>query len=44
MSGIASPVNNDHGFIGGGQTAGGARVFLIHNGAIPSASIVGIMP
>lgn len=45
MSGIASPINRtDPGFIGGGLTAGGAREFVIHNGAIPSASNVRIVP
>jgi len=36
-SGIASPVNRTApGFIGGGQTAGGAREFVIPNGVIPA--------
>ena len=38
-SGIASPVNRaDPGFIGGGRTAGGAREFVVPNGAIPADS------
>ncbi|MGQ0591592.1 MAG: polymorphic toxin type 10 domain-containing protein, partial [Gammaproteobacteria bacterium] len=36
QSGLASPINRlDKGFIGGGQTAGGAREYVIPNGPIP---------
>ncbi len=32
VSGVASPVNRSNaGFVGGGQTAGGAREFVIPN-------------
>ncbi len=45
VSGIASPVNRtDPGFIGGGRTAGGAREFVIPNGAIPAGSSARIVP
>ncbi|MFC3851678.1 polymorphic toxin type 10 domain-containing protein [Salinispirillum marinum] len=44
-SGIASPVNRtDPGFIGGGRTAGGAREFVIPNGAIPDGSSTRVIP
>lgn len=37
--GLASPVNRvDTGFVGGGQTAGGAREFVVPNGPIPSGA------
>jgi len=40
-SGIASPISrSDPGFIGGGKTIGGAREFVIPNGAIPVGSDV----
>ncbi|MGK7902351.1 MAG: polymorphic toxin type 10 domain-containing protein [Hormoscilla sp.] len=36
VTNIASPVNrNNPGFVGKGQTAGGAREFVIPNGTIP---------
>jgi len=39
-SGIASPVfRNNPGFVGGGQTAGGAREFVIPNGPIPCGAV-----
>lgn len=44
-SGVASPVfRSDPGFIGGGQTAGGAREFVIPNGPIPTDAIVRTVP
>ena len=40
VSGIASPVNRiNPGFVGGGQTAGGASEFVIPNGPIPEGAI-----
>ena len=40
-SGIASPINRTNpGFVGGGQTAGGAREFVIPNQPISSQDIV----
>lgn len=40
-SGLASPINRlDPGFIGGGNTAGGAREFVVPNGSMPAGSTI----
>ena len=39
--GIATPINrNNPGFVGHGQTAGGAREFVIPNGPIPPKATI----
>lgn len=43
-TGIASPVNRTNpGFIGGGQTVGGAPEFVIPNGPIPAGATTTII-
>ena len=44
-SGLASPVfRTNPGFIGGGQTIGGASEFVIPNGPIPPGSTITVVP
>ena len=43
--GLASPVfRTNPGFVGGGQTAGGASEFVIPNGSIPPGATIRIVP
>ncbi len=43
-TGVASPVNRSNpGFVGGGQTLGGAREFVIPNGPIPIGSTIRVV-
>ena len=44
VSGISSPINRmNPGFVGGGQTAGGASEFVIPNGPIPEGANIRIV-
>jgi RHS repeat-associated protein len=43
--GLASPVfRSNPGFVGGGQTAGGASEFVIPNGPIPAGAVIKTVP